>query len=87
MSAVPVLVVTDHLQYIRERQHRRATHAAIRRIIRKRRSGTFQVLHEADGLCCRIEPWAETAARIRAALAADGEGGVLWAAFGVEGAA
>jgi len=66
-------IVVDHLDYLRESGHRRATHARFRRHIRERRSGHCQILHEADWSCCEIEPWPVTAERIQAALAADGE--------------
>ena len=72
MSA-PVRVELDHLAYLQDRTHRRAVHAAIRRAVRKRRTGMFRVLHERDEACCSLERWATTAARVRSALAEDGE--------------
>jgi hypothetical protein len=63
----------DHLAYLRDRHHRREVHLGLRRIARK--AGVFHIitLHEDDDSCCQIQPWVETAVRIRQALADDGE--------------
>jgi hypothetical protein len=73
----------DHLAYIRERQHRRATHAAYRRTTRAGGLHHFRILHEADDSCCAIEPWPATAQRIMQALGDDGES-LLWLTGGPE---
>jgi hypothetical protein len=71
----PAHPVVDHLAYLHDRHHRRATHAAFRRAA-KRPPGSMSritVRHETDGSCCEMEPWGVTAGRIMAALAEDGD--------------
>lgn len=64
----------DHLAYLKDRHHRREVHLGLRRIARKP-GGVYHIttLHEHDDSCCEIQPWIETALRIRRALADDGE--------------
>jgi hypothetical protein len=76
----------DHLLYLTDRRHRRATHAAFRRASRKRGLMHVSILHEADGSCCARESWAVTAGRIHRALSDDGER-TAWALVGEQAAA
>jgi len=68
--------VLDHLAYLMNRKYRRRVHARLRRVMRDRRNqgiNDMAVIHEADDLCCRHEPWPVTFTHLMNALAEDGE--------------
>jgi hypothetical protein len=65
------------MAYIRNRRHRREVLAMFRRTAGKAGVYPCAVVHEEDGLCCRLEPWHVTAMRIAESLADDGEQ-ALW---------
>ena len=65
-------VTVDHLAYLTQRAHRRATHANLRRVPADGVIHEMRVMHEADDCCCRAEPWVVTWTRILEALDDDG---------------
>jgi len=55
----------DHLAYVTDRHYRRRLHSTFARAGRLLgRISTLTVRHEADEICCQLEPWPVTSERI-----------------------
>lgn len=67
-----VTIVIDHRGYLAARPHRRAVHAALRRLEGRGATVLLRVDHEHDDSCCRREAWPLTAARMVRELHSDG---------------
>lgn len=64
-------MIVDHLRLIREVAYRNRLRKRLRALAEQPKLSMIDVLHEADGACCRTQPWPLTSAHLLGPVIAD----------------